>query len=59
MARKVCTAEELERMTPAEQDAHFDASIVTNLAEVPAAFLDRVRGRLEERIANSDTPKRT
>ncbi len=46
-------------MTPAQQDAHFDASLVTTLADVPEAFLDRVRERLEERIANSDTPKRT
>ena len=59
MARKVCSAEEFERMTPAQQDAHFEASLVTTLADVPEAFLDRVRDRLEERIANSDTPKRT
>ena len=47
-------------MTPAQQDAHFDATASsTTLADVPEAFLDRVRDRLEERIANSDTPKRT
>jgi hypothetical protein len=59
VAHKVCTAEELERMTPAERDAHFDASLVTNLDEVPEVFLERVRARLEEHIAASDTPKRT
>ena len=59
MARKVWTAEELERMTPAEQDAHFDASLVTNLSDVPEAFLDHLRERLEDRIAKRDTPKRT
>lgn len=59
MVRKVQTAEEFERMTPAQQDAHFDASLVTNLSEAPDVFLDRVRERLEERIAKSGTPKRT
>jgi hypothetical protein len=59
VAHEVCTAEEFERMTPAERDAHFDASLVTNLDEVPEAFLDRVRARLEEHIANCDTPKGT
>ena len=40
MARKVWTAEELEQLTPAEQDALFDASVVADLDQVPAAFLD-------------------
>jgi len=45
MARKVLTAEELESMTPAEQDAAFGAAVVTDLGSVPAAFLERVRAR--------------
>jgi hypothetical protein len=40
MAHKVRTAQELERLSPAEQDAIFDASIVTDLDEVPADFLN-------------------
>ena len=59
VARKVWTATELERLTPAEQDALFDASVVTSLSDVPDAFLDRVRARLDERIARSETPKAT
>ena len=54
MARKVWTAEELAELSPAEQDAVFDASIVRDLDEVPPEFLDRVRSRLEARLAESD-----
>ena len=57
MAHKVWTAQELERLSPAEQDAIFESSIVTDLDQVPAAFLDRVRARLEVRIARRDLPK--
>jgi hypothetical protein len=56
MAGKVWSAEELERMTPAEQDALFASSVVTDLNDVPAAFLARVRARLEERITKRNTP---
>ena len=59
VAHEVCTAEEFERLTPAEQDAHFDASIVTNLTDVSEALVDRVRHRLEAHVAESDTPTRT
>jgi hypothetical protein len=54
MARKVWTAEELAALSPAEQGAVFDASIVLDLDEVPPEFLERVRGRLEARLAESD-----
>lgn len=57
MAHKVWTAQELERLSPAEQDAIFESSIVTDLDQVPAEFLDRVRARLEVRIARRDLPK--
>ena len=53
------TADELERMNPGEQDAVFEASIVTNLDDVPREFLERVRSRLEDRIARSETPRAT
>ncbi len=49
---KVWTAEELERLSPAEQDALFESSITTDLAKVPAEFLERVRGRERERISD-------
>jgi hypothetical protein len=45
MADKVWTAEELGRMTPADQDSIFKASLVDDLASVPPEFLERVRNR--------------
>lgn len=54
---KVWTAEELAALTPAEQDALFQASIVRDLSEVPEEFLTRVRARLEQRIAQQETPR--
>ena len=56
MPGKVRTAEELEHMSPADQDAAFAASIVTNLDDVPREFVERVRSRVEDRIARIDTP---
>ena len=56
MAQKIWTAEELERMTPAEQDAIFDASIVRNLDQVPEEFLARVRARFEAHLAGTESP---
>ncbi len=56
MAEKVWTADELERLAPAEQDAVFDASVVNDLAAVPPEFVERVRRRAEERIAQCDLP---
>ena len=47
---RVATAAELEQMTPAEQDAIFEASIVRDLTEVPEEFLERVRSRANDRI---------
>ncbi len=59
MARKIWTAAELEQMTPAEQDAVFEASIVRDLAEVPEEFLERVRSRANDRISELETPGRS
>ena len=55
MPAKIWTAEELQRLTPAERDAIFDASIVTDLSKVPPAFLAKVRERIELRIATSES----
>ena len=56
MAQKIWTAEELERMTPAAQDAIFDDSIVRNLDDVPKEFLARVRARFEANLAGTESP---
>jgi hypothetical protein len=53
MAQRVWTAAELERLSPAEQDAIFAAGIVRDLADVPPEFLARVRARLEDHIAGT------
>ncbi|MCY3861039.1 MAG: hypothetical protein OXG67_03595 [bacterium] len=45
MAQKAWTAAEFKKLSPAEQDAVFQASIVSDLSEVPPEFLDRVRSR--------------
>ena len=43
MRRKTTTVTELEQMTPAERDAHFEDSIVRDLTKIPPAYLDRIR----------------
>lgn len=58
MASRVWTAAELEQMTPAERQAIFDASIVTDLDQVPPEFLARVRARVERIIAESESTDR-
>jgi len=58
MALKVWTAEEYERMSPAERRAVFEASIVTDLDEVPPEFLERVRARVERKIADAESTSR-
>jgi hypothetical protein len=56
---RIWTAEELEALPVDEQDAMFSASIVRDLADVPPQLqplLDRVRARVEDRIAGRDLP---
>jgi hypothetical protein len=57
VADKVWTAEELDAMTPAEQDAIFESSLITDLTQVPEEFLERVRSRVLGHIAETETPK--
>ena len=57
MGRKVWTAEEIERLSPAEQDELFKSSLVADLDDVPAEFLERVRARFEERGGMADAPR--
>jgi hypothetical protein len=58
MARKVWTAAEIEKLSPAEQDAVFEDSIIDDLGQVPPSFLARVRDRLDERIASEPSDLR-
>lgn len=57
VAGKVWTAEELEAMTPAEQDAIFESSLITDLTQVPEEFLERVRTRVRRHIAETEPRK--
>lgn len=52
--RKVITAAELERMSPAERDAAFEASIVWDLADAPPELVARARSRVEARIEREE-----
>lgn len=58
MADKVWTAEELGRMTPAEQDSIFEASLIDDLTSVPPEFLERVRNRTRQRMRDPETRHR-
>jgi len=57
MAHKTWTAEELDQMSPAEQQKLFDKSIVRNLDDVPQEFLERIRAKVRRRSSETDTPK--
>ena len=59
MADKVWTAAELEKLSPAQRQQIFDASLVLDLDDVPPEFLDRVRDRVQDRLATTDTPTTT
>ena len=55
---KIWTAEELSKMTPAEQQASFDTSIFTDLDNAPPDVLPliaRARAFVEERIAREES----
>ena len=56
MERKVITAAELERLSPSERTAAFEASIVWDLADAPPALVARARERVEARIALEEPP---
>ena len=57
MARRVWTAEEVEKLSREQQQAIFDESIVTDLAEVPPAFLARVRADAQRLIDRRETQR--
>ena len=59
--RKLWTAEELEKLSHAERDEIIRAGIVTDLDQVPPAFLERVRANVRDDIATTEsatTPER-
>jgi hypothetical protein len=56
MAQRVWTAAELEQLSSADHDAIFAAGLVRDLADVRPEFLGRVRSRLEDHIAGTESP---
>ena len=59
--RKLWTAEELEKLSAAERNEIIRAGIVTDLSQVPPAFLERVRANVRDHIAATEsatTPER-
>jgi hypothetical protein len=48
MGERVWITEELARLSPAEQDALFEASLVSDLTAVPPEFLARVSARVQD-----------
>jgi len=59
MAQRILSAADLEKMTPEQRQAAFDASIVTDLDEAPSELLARTRRRVEQRITESDPTSST
>jgi hypothetical protein len=55
MSGDVVTAAELEKMSPAERHALFEASIITDLDEAPQHLIERARARVERRIAEAES----
>jgi len=43
LGRPVITAAELDAMTPAQREAVFEASVVTDLDDLPATYVARLR----------------
>lgn len=56
---KIWTAEELERLSAAERNEIIRAGIVTDLDDVPPAFLDRVRANVHDHISASEPAANT
>jgi hypothetical protein len=54
LGRPVITAAELEAMTPAQREAAFEASVVTDLDDLPAAYVARLRADAAALIAERD-----
>jgi hypothetical protein len=51
---QVLTAEDLDRMTPEERRAAFDARVVTDLTELPAEYVAHLEARAAALIARRE-----
>jgi hypothetical protein len=50
----VLTTEDLDRMTPEERQAAFDARVVTDLSELPAEYVAQLQARAAALIAHRE-----
>ena len=55
MARKLWTAAEMEKLSREQQQAVFDESIITDLDQVPAAFLAQAGADAQRLIESRET----
>jgi hypothetical protein len=53
---EVYTVEEWEALTVAERDAIFQASVVTDLDQVPASYLARIREEFGAYVSSREMP---
>ena len=56
MAKKIWTAAELEKMTPAERRKISRAAVVTDLSTVDPELLERARAAARRHMAANDPP---
>jgi hypothetical protein len=50
------TVQEWAALSAAEQDAIFQASVLTDLAQIPPEFLASVRREFEDRVSEREMP---
>jgi hypothetical protein len=56
LGRPVVTADDLDRMTPQQVEDTWAASIVTDPDALPAEYVEAIRRRAEQRLAQRDVP---
>jgi len=59
MERKIWTAAELAKMTPAERRAISQAAEITDLSEIPPELLERARDSARRHMAADEQPSAT
>jgi hypothetical protein len=58
LGRPVVTAADLDAMTPQQRKAAFEASIVTDLDQLPPDYVAQLRADAEELAARRDAAQR-
>jgi hypothetical protein len=56
LGRPVVTADDLDRMTPQQVEDTWAASIVTDPEALPTEYVETIRRRAEQRLAQRDVP---